>query len=66
MFDDCGPECLVRNVVGSVAIRATLRDLLAGETENWTFVVWGSWNKPICVLGSYKFQTCIAYRRRLL
>jgi len=19
-----------------------LRDLLAGETENWTFVVWGS------------------------
>jgi len=21
-----------------------LRDLLAGETENWTFLVWGSWN----------------------
>jgi len=43
-----------------------LRDLLAGETENWTFVVWGSWNKPICVLGCYTFYTCIAYRRRLL
>jgi len=27
-----------------------LRDLLAGETENWTFVVWVSWNKPIYVL----------------
>jgi len=25
------------------------------ETENWTFVVWGSWNKPICVLGCYTF-----------
>ena len=43
-----------------------LRDLLAGETENWTFVVWGSWNKPICVLRCYKFWTCIAYRRRIL
>ena len=43
-----------------------LRDVLAGETENWTFVVWGSWNKPLCVLGCYKFQTCIAYRRPLL
>jgi len=43
-----------------------LRDLLAGEIENWTFVVWGSWNKPICALGCYKFKTCIAYRRRLL
>jgi len=32
-----------------------LRDLLAGETENWTFVVWDSWNKPIWVLGCYKF-----------
>jgi len=32
-----------------------LRDLLAGETENWTFVVWSSWNKSICVLGGYKF-----------
>jgi len=27
-----------------------LGDLLAGETKNWTFVVWGSWNKPRCVL----------------
>jgi len=31
------------------------RDLLAGETENWTFAVWNSSNKPICVLGCYKF-----------
>jgi len=29
-----------------------LRDLLVGETEKWTFV-WGSWNKPVCVLGCY-------------
>jgi len=43
-----------------------LRDLLAGETEKWTSVVWGSWNKPISVLGYYKFYTCTAYRRRLL
>jgi len=32
-----------------------LQDLLVGETENWTFVVWGSWNKPICVLECYNF-----------
>jgi len=32
-----------------------LRDLLVGETENLTYVVWGSWNKPTCVLGCYKF-----------
>jgi len=32
-----------------------LRELIAGETENWTFVVWGSWNKPLCVFGCYKF-----------
>jgi len=32
-----------------------LRDLLAGETENLTFVVWGSWNKPLCLLGCCKF-----------
>jgi len=32
-----------------------LRYLLDGETENWTFVVWSAWNKPICVLGCYKF-----------
>jgi len=32
-----------------------LRDLFAGETENRTFVVWGSWNKLLCVLGWYKF-----------
>ena len=43
-----------------------LRGLLTGETENWTSVVWGSWNKLLCVLGCYKFQTCIAYRSRLV
>jgi len=32
-----------------------MRLILAGETENWAFIVWGSWNKPICVLGCYKF-----------
>jgi len=32
-----------------------LRDLLAGETENRTFLVWGSWNKPICFLVCYMF-----------
>ena len=43
-----------------------LRNLLASETENSAFVVWGSWNKPIWVLRCCMFQTCIAYRRRLL
>jgi len=36
-----------------------LRDLLTGETENWTFVVWGSWNKPTCVLGCFRHVSLI-------
>jgi len=32
-----------------------LRDFLASETENSTFIVWGSRNKPIYVLGCYTF-----------
>jgi len=34
-----------------------LRELLFlfSEEENRTFVVWGSWNKSLCVLGCYKF-----------